>query len=94
MYAIITTQYRDLYYGEVDADDIEGILERKSGAFRNVRHVAYWHGPTGGLTSLCAEGPDGQSRIGRAIERGFLSGIAHILPVSEEAAAKFAKVGQ
>ena len=88
MHAIITTQYRDLYYGEiVDGSDAD-IASTKAVRVRACRHIPYWHGPTGGLTSLAVEGPDNQSRIGAPCD-ALLTGVAHVLTVTDEARARF-----
>ena len=84
---IVTTQYRDLYYGEITATNAE-IGATKTVEVTNCRHIGYWKGPRGGLTSLAAEGPGPGSNIGHACP-GFITGVAHILEVSAEARAKF-----
>ena len=87
---IVTSQYRDLYYGEVAATDAE-IVKTKAVSVAKCRHIAYWTGPKGGLTGLAAEGPSAQSRIGAECE-ALITGVAHILVVSPEARLRFAAI--
>ena len=88
---IVTSQYRDLYYGEIVATDAE-IVESKAVRVKDCRHIAYWKGPTGGLTSLAVSGPGPGSRIGAPCESMLVSGVAHVLDVSAEAQARFAAI--
>lgn len=90
-YVIVTTQYRDLYYGTITATDQE-IASTHSVRVSAARHIAYWHGPKGGLTSLAAQGPEKGSRIGVAIDSMLVTGVAHVLDVTEAARARFAAI--
>jgi hypothetical protein len=87
---IVTTQYRDLYYGEISATDAE-IARDHAVSVVACRHIGYWKGPKGGLTSLAVEGPGPGSNIGHSLDApALITGVAHILPVTEEARARFA----
>ena len=88
---IVTSQYRDLYYGEIAATDAE-IVATKAVRVKDCRHIAYWKGPTGGLTSLAVSGPGEGSRIGAPCSSMLATGIAHVLDVSTEAQARFAAI--
>jgi len=88
----VTTQWRDLYYGCVSATDSE-IARSHSVRVEECRHIAYWKGPTGGLTSLAVGGPGAGSRIGApTTEPALITGVAHVFPVSAEAAERFAAI--
>lgn len=85
---IVTTQFRDLYYGEITATD-EEIAVNKAVRVENCRHIAYWRGPRGGITSLAAIGPThNESRIGAPTSM-LVTGVAHILDVSPAAVRVF-----
>lgn len=62
-----------LYYGETSATD-EEILEKNAVRLGRCRHIAYWKGDVGGITSLAATGPADGSRIGKAAPSGLGSG--------------------
>lgn len=87
---IITTQWRDLYYGTVTATDAE-VSKEHAVRVEDCRHIAYWKGPRGGLTSLAAEGPGEGSNIGAPVPM-LVTGVAHLLECSAEAQAKFAAI--
>jgi len=88
---IVTTQWRDLYYGRV-VTPLAKIAAQHWCLVDECRHIAYWQGPRGGLTSLAAEGPGAGSRIGARIDGALITGVAHLLPVTAEAAKKFAEI--
>lgn len=83
-----------LYIGKTDASDADIIA---SGAVRltECRHVARWHGKTGGITSLAAHGPCGaskaDSRIGAPCS-ALLTGVVNVLDLTDEAIAAFASI--
>jgi hypothetical protein len=85
---IITTQYRDLYFGVIAATD-EEVTASKSVSVDECRHIAYWKGPKGGITSLAAEGPGPGSNIGKPVDGVLITGVAHLIPVTPGAAAGF-----
>lgn len=87
-FAIITSQYRDIYYGEVVTPDAE-VIRDKAAVVLNCRHIAYWKGPVGGITGLAAEGPAQGSRVGAAAPKSTLTGVANVHDVTEAARAKF-----
>lgn len=90
-YVIVTTQYRDLYCGLISASDAE-IASTHAVRVSEARHIAYWQGPKGGLTSLAVEGPEDGSRIGAPIASMLVTGVAHVLDVTEAARARFAAI--
>lgn len=89
-WVIVTSQYRDLYYGLITATDKE-ISETHAVRVERCRHIAYWTGPKGGLTSLAVEGPAAGSRIGGETSV-LITGVAHVLNVTEAAQVRFAAV--
>jgi len=88
---IVTSQWRDLYYGEITATD-EEIIRDHAVRVSRCRHIAYWKGPTGGLTSLAVSGPGPGSRIGAPCPSMLVGGVAHVLDVATEAQARFAAI--
>ena len=89
--AIITSDLRDLHYGEVTVDAIAAVPITHAITVSECRHIGYWHGPTGGLTSLAVEGPDQESRIGAPCE-SLLTHVVNIHICTPEAVARFAAV--
>lgn len=88
-YAIIANKSYGLYVGLVDKHDaVNGIVEA-----REVRHVAYWYGRTGGITSLAVHGLCGpkaaESRIGAPAVRATLTGVVNVIECTAEARATF-----
>jgi len=83
-----------LYIGYTSATDTE-ILKDKSVRLEKCRHVAYWCGKTGGITSLAAHGPCGprahESRVGSPVN-GLVTGIVNVFDLTEEAIAAFATI--
>ena len=81
-----------LWYGEIidDAKTTKEIVACKAAVVRNCRHVRYWYGPTGGITSLAAQGPDPakQNKIGAPCT-ALITQIVNVFDVSSEAAARF-----
>lgn len=87
---IVTDSHRDLWYGEVA--DPEAMMRDGHGQIARCRHIAYWRGPKGGLTSLAVEGPEASSRIGRPAESAWVRDVVAVLAVSEAAAGRFGAV--
>jgi hypothetical protein len=87
-WAVVTSQYRDLYYGKVVTADAD-IIKNKAATVEQCRHIGYWKGPVGGLSGLAAEGPGPGSRIGAPNPSSLLTGVAHVHDVTEAARAKF-----
>ena len=79
-----------LYYGDIEATDAE-IVATKAARVYGCRHIAYWKGEVGGITSLASKGPHSGSRIGLPAD-GLVTGIVNIYDVSPEAVAAFAAV--
>lgn len=87
--AIVCSQWRDLYYGEV----VEHDAKAQTATVVGCRHVVYWKcAVKGGLTSLAVHGPTSESRIAAPCERSALSGVAAVHDCSPEAQQAFAAV--
>ena len=81
-----------LYYGEVSESD-EQIAKTKMAHVAHCRHIAYWEGPEGGITSLAEIGPTAASKIGVATSTpSTILDVRNLFPVSAAAAAKFEAV--
>lgn len=87
---IIGNDKYGLYYGDVEASD-EEIIAKKAVRVYGCRHIAYWQGGTGGITSLAAWGPKvgGDSRIGAPAD-ALITGVVNVLDVSADARVAFA----
>lgn len=88
VYAIITNKNYGLYAGIVESfDAVNGVA-----IVRECRHVARWHGKTGGITSLAAHGLCGpkvdESRIGAPIN-ATLTGVVNVFECTPEARSTF-----
>ena len=89
--AIIASGDAGLYYGDITATD-EEINAAKMVRVTNCRHIAYWEGKEGGITSLAEHGPldNGKSRIGLATSSpAAIMDVRNVFPVSPAAAARF-----
>lgn len=76
-----------LCYGETnETNDV--ILARRTVTLANARHIAHYETGKGGLTTLALQGPNPESRIGKAVTVG-LAEVLTILDVSNEARGKF-----
>ena len=89
-YCIVANKSYGLYAGLVESFDAKNGVA----LVRECRHVARWHGKTGGITSLAAYGlcgPEaGKSRIGApAPGVSILTGVVNVFPCSTEARATF-----
>ncbi len=84
-----------LYVGETDASD-KKILADRAVRLANCRHVRYWYGRKGGITSLAAHGPCGprqqESRIGAPCPSALIADVRTVFDLSPEAVANFAAV--
>lgn len=84
-----------LYIG-ITSDTDEQIVAKQSVVLTECRHVCYWYGRSGGITSLAAHGPCGprvsESRIGAPCARALLTGIVNVYDLSPEAVAAFALI--
>lgn len=94
-WAIIGNEGYGLYYGLISATDAE-IAETKSVLVRQCRHVRYWRGGTGGITSLAAWGPCGtkkdESRIGAPAPESLVLNVCAVHVCSLEAVSAFASI--
>ena len=91
MKAIITNKHRGLYYGEISKKGVETAMKTGVAKIRNMRHISYWKGPTGGLSSLAVQGPGEGSRIGDPVGVAYLSDVCNILVCEPAAIARFEK---
>jgi hypothetical protein len=86
-FAIIANERYGLYAGIVVSHD----TKTKVVQARDVRHVAYWYGKTGGITSLAVHGLCGpkasQSRIGAPAKNATLTGVVNVFECTPEARA-------
>ena len=84
-----------LYYGKTNASD-EAILKRKAVRLSECRHVRYWYGKSGGITSLAAYGPCGprvaENRIGAPVPSALISEVVNVYDCTEEAVRAFAAI--
>lgn len=93
--AIIGNEGYGLYYGRVIATD-EEIMKSKSVRVYECRHIRYWYGKPGGITSLAAFGPCGprvaENRIGAPCPSTLITEVKAVHECSPEAVAAFAAV--
>lgn len=85
---LVTTRTRDLYVGETDASDAS-VVKTSAVRLRNVRHVAYWESGKGGISSLVAEGPRGESRIGAVAPSALVTNVANVWDLTAQSKAAF-----
>lgn len=89
-FCIIANKSYGLYAGVIESitPDAEGA---STVVATDVRHIAYWYGKTGGITSLAAHGlcgpRAGESRIGAPVVRARLSAVVNVFAMSEQARA-------
>lgn len=91
-YVIIGNEGYGLYCGFVEATDAE-ILKEKAVRLYEARHIRYWYGGTGGITSLAAWGPCGprvkESRIGAPCPSSLITEVRAVHECSAEAKVAF-----
>lgn len=91
---VVGTKSYGLYFGYTSATDAE-VVKTEALRLRAGRHVRYWYGKTGGITSLAAHGPCGskaqQSRIGAPSDM-LVTGVANVYDCPAVAVANFAAV--
>ena len=84
-----------LYIGLTSDTDVH-IVTTQSVVLEQCRHVCYWYGLNGGITSLAAHGVCGprkmESRIGAPAARALLTGVVNVYDLSPEAVASFADI--
>lgn len=84
-----------LYVGYTAATD-EMVIATRAVRLEQCRHVRYWYGRSGGITSLAAYGPCGprvaESRIGAACPSALVTQIVNIYDCTEEARQNFDSV--
>lgn len=87
-YAIIANGSYGLYVGIVVSHDVK----TATCIVKECRHVRYWYGKTGGITSLAAYGLCGprasESRIGAPCD-ATLTNVVNVFDCTEEARATF-----
>jgi len=92
IYVIVGNGSYGLYCGEVDA------LKVRDGQILvyNCRHVRYWYGGTGGITSLAKWGPRGgraqESQIGAPCPQSLILDVRAVHACTEEAIEAFSKI--
>lgn len=86
-FAIIANERYGLYAGIVVSHDTKTKVVKA----KDVRHVAYWYGKTGGITSLAVHGLCGpkadRSRIGAPAKTATLTGVVNVFECTAEARA-------
>ena len=81
---IITTEYRGVFFGYVNEQDITKIEMSVS----ECRNVIYWSSKTRGFLGLSADGPNSDCTIGaKAGDDVFLHKITSVAKCSEKAEA-------
>lgn len=94
-HVLVGNEAYGLYIG-VTSDTDEQIVATQSVVLEECRHVCYWYGRTGGITSLAAHGVCGpqkmKSRIGAPARRALLIGVVNVYDLSDEAVASFADI--
>ena len=84
-----------LWFGKVKATDAE-VLKDKAVRVYDCRHVRYWYGGTGGITSLAKWGPCGsrakESRIGAPCPSSLITDVRAIHDCTDEAVVNFAAI--
>ena len=91
LYAILANDRYGLYCGLVESFD----AVTRVAVVRECRHVARWHGRSGGITSLAVYGlcgpHAGESRIGAAVSRSTLTGVVNVFACSDVARTSLEK---
>lgn len=86
---LITTEWRGVFYAQVDGDTIEEWHGEKL-ILRNVkrsRMVIYW-GTTQGIFELCYTGPTEKTKLSATADMEVLHGVTAVFAVSDKAAKK------
>ena len=84
MKALVTTEFRGVFFGELVDDNSPGNV-----VLKNARNCIYWSADVGGFLGLASSGPSKDCKIGVEVESVRLFKITSITPVSDEAAAKW-----
>jgi len=91
-YCVIGNEGYGLYCGYVGATD-EQIVRQGFVSVEECRHIRYWYGGTGGITSLAAWGPCGkraqESRIGAPCPTSLITQVRAIHECTPDAIAAF-----
>lgn len=95
-HVMIGTGSWGLWVGEIVATKraLADVVETKAVHVTRCRNVRFWYGPTGGITSLAAEGPnaaDKRNRIGAPVD-ALVTDVRVIYYLSAKAIANFAAV--
>lgn len=85
MKALVTTQHRGVFAGEIDDDQD---LAAKAMPLKGAR-MAIRFGTTKGLLQLAETGPTGQSRISAPADIPMLHDITAVFAITDEAWAKW-----
>ena len=85
-----------LWHGQIDADrrTRDEIVKSGVALVYGCRNIRYWYGPTGGITSLAAKGPDPadkRNRIGAPCD-SLVTKIVNVYYCTPEAVARFAEI--
>lgn len=101
-FVIVGNEKYGLYYGWTDLpQEQQDAQVARDHAIRlnDVRHIARWYGKTGGITSLAAHGPCGnsdskasESRIGAPSPSSLLTGVVNVFDCTEEAVKAFDRI--
>ena len=95
-YVVIGSGSWGLWYGQIDDDakTTAAIIQDKAVRVYGCRHVRYWYGPKGGITSLAAWGPNPANtgnRIGAPAD-SLITSVVNVYDVPPEAQKRFAAV--
>lgn len=77
-HVIITTEYRGVYFGEIQKQDGRECI------LRNARMAIRW-GTTRGVDQLASTGPTGSSKLGATAAKVWLCGITSVVDCTQEA---------
>lgn len=94
-YVLVGNGLYGLYVGWWAGNDADAIRD-KAVRLEECRHVRYWYGRSGGITSLAAHGPCGprmmESRIGAPSPSNLINDVRTIFDCTDEAVAQFTKI--
>jgi len=94
-YCVIGNEGYGLYCGYVSAT-YEEIAKAGAVSVEECRHIRYWYGGTGGITSLAAWGPCGkravESRIGAPCPSSLIMQVRAVHECTPEAMSSFALI--
>lgn len=81
MHAVITTEHRGVFAGQVESTSEDG----KTVTLTDARMCVYWSQMTHGVLGLAADGPNAECRVGPKVPSIELRGVTATIKMTDEA---------